>query len=331
MVKNDYRRSLIMLRPHAQGYSGHVRLERRTLMGSMYFVISAPATGGTLCATLVRRAPNGTYAAAKLGELRRDGRGQATLAYSFDPRNIDGHALEDYSLIAIVHRTADGCDVVLSGNVNGSHEANWSDVRAAACGVCAVPGAPASDLREPEAETVPEAPLEFEFTTPEPETTPEPGPLPELEISPEFEAGPELDSAGEPLACPWVPEASVQSEPAMAGAQTAGEALGIDMTAPWPGVSEQVREMFKTQPAKELMLGDGYTYVTAPMPEGSGYPSVEIGVRAEDGVPVSVAYALPARFAPEPPPGLEDYVWQGGASEGWWTVKTDAFSGGILL
>ena len=73
MVKNDYRRSLIMFRSHAQGYSGHVRLERRTLMGSMFFVVNAPGGTGTLCATLVCRDARGAYFAAKLGELRRDG------------------------------------------------------------------------------------------------------------------------------------------------------------------------------------------------------------------------------------------------------------------
>ena len=101
-----------------------------------------------------------------------------------------------------------------------------------------------------------------------------------------------------------------------AGGQTAGDALGIDMRAPWPGVSEQLRELFARQPAQELMLGDGYTYVRAPMPAGSGYDHVEIGVRVRDGAPDSVAYALPSRFSPEPPPGLEDYVWRGGSGRG---------------
>ena len=35
MMRNDYRRALILLRSNAASYSGHVRLERRTLMGSM--------------------------------------------------------------------------------------------------------------------------------------------------------------------------------------------------------------------------------------------------------------------------------------------------------
>ena len=86
MIKNDYRRALIMLRPNVQGYSGHVRLERRTLMGSMYFIVNTPDSLGQLQAALVGK-NNGEYFAITLGTLRRDGRGQANLAYSFDPRD----------------------------------------------------------------------------------------------------------------------------------------------------------------------------------------------------------------------------------------------------
>ena len=42
MNRNEYRRAFIMLRAAMPGYGGHVRLERRTLTGSMYFIITAP-------------------------------------------------------------------------------------------------------------------------------------------------------------------------------------------------------------------------------------------------------------------------------------------------
>ena len=145
MMKNDYRRSLIMLRALERGYSGHVRLEHRTLTGSMVFVVTAPS-GGTLCAALVRWNSRGEYAAARLGELRRDSRGQATLAYSFDPRCIDGHPLSDYSLIAVTDRVGRRCDMVLAGNLNGSRETDWNQARIAACSACAMADEPAFDL-----------------------------------------------------------------------------------------------------------------------------------------------------------------------------------------
>lgn len=140
MVKNDYRRALIMLRVHERGYSGHIRLEHRTLSGSMYFMVGAPSNANVLCAALVRRDSRGAYFAVKLGELRRDSRGQATLAYSFDPRNIDGRPLDEYLVAAVVERRQDGCVLALSGNVNGAREVSWPEVSAAACSVCRIPG-----------------------------------------------------------------------------------------------------------------------------------------------------------------------------------------------
>lgn len=393
MMKNDYRRSLIMLRTHAQGYSGHVRLERRTLMGTMYVMINAPGDGSVLCASLVRRNNRGEYVAVKLGELRRDGRGQASLAYSFDPRNIEGAALEEYWLIAIVARDPLGrCSVVLSGNVNGSREVDWDAVQAAACAACRLPvcencpppvsiparpgegplgpqtpalppvdiparpgegplnpptptlpppdapAAPGEGPLNPPTPTVPDgAPAQpgegpAELPTPSlPDGTPAaPGigplnpPTPDLTAIPEeipsdgFQPADDLPE-GLPLPTTFAPASA-----------TAAELLGLDSSVPWPGVAEQVRSYF-TQPPKELMPGDGYTYVSAPMPAGSGYDHVEVGIRAEDGVPISVAYALPSRFTPEPPPGLEDYVWKGGAADGWWVIETDNYTGERMI
>jgi len=136
---------------------------------------------------------------------------------------------------------------------------------------------------------------------------------------------PEVSAPDEPfLPTPSLPE---EENPRILPDTAARDMLNADMSVPWPGVSEQLRERFRTAPAQELMLGDDHVYIRAPMPEGSGYEHVEIGIQATDGVPTSVAYALPSRFTPEPPPGLEDYEWKGGASEGWWVVYTDPETG----
>ncbi len=132
MVRNEYRRALIMLRAVEQGYTGHVRLERRTLMGTMSFVITAPSNGANLVAALVGKCRE-NYFAAKLGELRRDSRGQATLQTSFDPRNIAGHELEEYQLVVVMAIAEGKCDLVLTGNVSGSAQVDWGSVRRAAC------------------------------------------------------------------------------------------------------------------------------------------------------------------------------------------------------
>ena len=80
MIRNEYRRAFIMLRAVMPGYGGHVRLERRTLTGSMFFIITAPQGVSELAAALVGR-QNGEYYAAPIGPLSRDRRGQLALAW----------------------------------------------------------------------------------------------------------------------------------------------------------------------------------------------------------------------------------------------------------
>lgn len=372
MMKNDYRRSLIMLRVHEQGYSGHVRLERRTLMGTMYVVINAPSGDDVLCAALIRRTSRGLYVAAKMGELRRDGRGQATLVYTFDPRNIEGRTLEDYWLITIISRDRVGrCRVVLSGNINGSREVDWRAVQASACEVCMSdrpqdcdfcpppvnrPASPGEGPLGPQTPALPPQNIPADFGEGPIEL-----PTPSLPEAPNVsvEEGPiELPTPSLPDSQPAAPgegPGGVQTpafpfgegdEPAvdlpefgempaetmfMPKRTTAAESLGLDSSVPWPGVAEQVRQYFAEQPQKELMLGDGFTYVSAPMPRDSGYDHVEVGLQVEDGMPVAMAYALPSRYSPEPPPGLENYAWKGGSADGWWTIRTDVYTGERII
>ena len=137
MLRNDYRRALIMFRSLEQGFSGHARLERRTLMGTLCLTACAPGAAA-LCAALAGRRGN-DYFAAPLGALRRDSRGQYSLIASFDPRNIEGRELEEYQLLVIVD-AGDPCRLVLSGNVCGSVQMDWERVRRAACALF-VPGA----------------------------------------------------------------------------------------------------------------------------------------------------------------------------------------------
>ena len=113
MIRNEYRRAFIMLRAVMPGYGGHVRLERRTLTGSMYFIITAPQGVGELAAALVGQ-QNGEYYAAPIGPLNRDRRGQLALAWQFDPRSIDGRPLEAYPWIAVV-ATGGPCALALTG------------------------------------------------------------------------------------------------------------------------------------------------------------------------------------------------------------------------
>lgn len=393
MMKNDYRRSLIMLRALERGYSGHVRLEHRTLTGSMVFVVTAPS-GGTLCAALVRWNSRGEYAAARLGELRRDSRGQATLAYSFDPRCIDGHPLSDYSLIAVTDRVGRRCDMVLAGNLNGSRETDWNQARIAACSACAMADEPAFDLPvrpgvrparpnyDDQATTLPDdvlvEPVDTPTTLPDdvlvepgdtpttlpddvlvepddaPTTLPDdvlvepddaptalpddmlvepddaPTTLPDdipVETDEQISVETPSDESTDGSAAPLFPAPDDSASAIPAASYGDADANALNPTLVWPGESEGLRSYFAGENYSVDAPDDGYLYVEAPMPEESGYDSVRIGVHPENGVPESVAYALPGRFSAEPPEGLEDYEWSGDGERGWWIAYLDAASG----
>ena len=154
MNRNEYRRAFIMLRAAMPGYGGHVRLEKRTLTGSMYFIITAPQGVSELSAALVGQRDGACYA-APIGPLVRDRRGQLVLAWTFDPRNIAGRPLEAYAWVAIV-ATGGPCALALTGNVEGARAVDSLALERAACALFAPPRMPAADL--PERETAPSDP-----------------------------------------------------------------------------------------------------------------------------------------------------------------------------
>jgi hypothetical protein len=73
--------------------------------------------------------------------------------------------------------------------------------------------------------------------------------------------------------------------------------------------------------------GEGWSFVKLPLLPGCGCKCAYIGVRCPGGAPDEICYALPARFTPEPPPGLDDYEWVGDSSEGWWLKCMEPIAG----
>lgn len=362
MIRNEYRRAFIMLRAVMPGYGGHVRLERRTLTGSMYFIITAPQGVGELSVALVGQ-QDGAYYAAPVGALSRDRRGQLTLAWQFDPRSIEGRPLEAYPWVAIV-ATGGPCALALTGNVEGSRAMDAEAMAQAACALFTPAPGPAADLPEatpdpveppPAPESAPEAqdqgdvrvytpararlcradkPVETppEASAPQDEAPveqPEPTiPQPESETSqPESPAAPSESPISQPESeasqseSP-APQPDGTASPEASPCVTAAQWLGLDITTPWPGAAEPLRRLFATQAPASDAPGDGYTYVRAPMPDGSGYPESLVGLKAEGGQVTGMRYALPGRRAPDPPAGLESYRWFPSDGEaGFWVTE----------
>ena len=292
MMRNDYRRALILLRSSAPGYSGHVRLERRTLMGSMYFLVQAPCGCEGLRAALVGCGRSGYYACA-LGEMQRDSRGQAVLGYSFDPRNVCGRELEQYQLIVV--SDISGNQLVLYGNVQGHAQLNWEQVRAAVQGLYN-----GGDTLEETAAPV--------------------GGLSEPDLTAQTQYSQQQDAQGDVRGGDTALSVQENAQPE-AGQQSAGEILGLDMTLPWPQSIESLRTLFQEKTPMENPPDEAFTYIAAPMPEESGFAFCAVGLQVENGAPVSVRYALPANWSDEPPAGLEEYNWVGDQNQGWWVIE----------
>ncbi len=130
MNRNDYRRALIMLRSLKGGASGYVRLERRTLSGTLQFTLNSAPSGGELYAVLLCRR-NGTWHAVKADAFGAPRYGQVGLVWSFDPRNIEGLTLEQYDMTAVAQVNGGTCELLLCGNLNGSVDADCTQIHAA--------------------------------------------------------------------------------------------------------------------------------------------------------------------------------------------------------
>lgn len=290
MANQEYRRSLIMLRGLEKGYSGHARLERRVLNGTLDFTVGGSRSGEVLTAAMLGPR-GGKWTARTMGTLREDGRGQRGLFTSFDPRNLAGLDLSEETALVVARLADNRVTPVLYGYINGSRPMDWTAIQRALeeayllSSAQAEPQAPPESVPDSEAQTVPQQTV----TAAEPETASE-----------------------------SAPEAEPEAKPLPAGAQ-----LDLDLTKPWPADVESLRVLFLTQPPYESLAVDGYVFVRAAMAEETGIDHCAVGIRAENGEVTGVCYAIPMAYSPEPPAGLEGYHWIGDQNRGWWTTCDD--------
>ena len=314
MMRNDYRRALILLRGNEAGYSGHVRLERRTLMGSMYFMVQAPPESEGLHALLVGRGKDDYYACG-LGQLCRDSRGQWTLSHSFDPRSICARELEQYQLIAVAALSGGDCRIVLYGNVDGHAELNWERVRQAVClNLNPAPETPSAPQLRDEEE------MQMEYSNDAPAISQA------LAEPDQEEAGAQESYAEEAQSAASRQTDADASGTAEAPARTAAELLGADMSLPWPEEIAELKALFAQSPPLQDAPDDGFVYISTPLPRESPYAFLAVGLRMGSGEPAAVRYALPAPYTPEPPAGLEEYTWVGNSNKGWWVSEVELYS-----
>ena len=309
MNRNEYRRALIMLRSLLNGYSGHARIEIRTLTGNLSIIASTPQNAQSVRAALVGKRRS-EYFAYPLGNLRRDLRGQAGLTVTFDPRDIGGRTLDAYSLLALVTINDGECELALVGNLNGSCEMDWSQVRDTVCALYAPQ--PRGDMREPEENAA------------EPETA--------SEAAEENDDPDTREGASCPLENRVVQEEKAEQQPENAQDESAGESSdegivwgftpendenGAAGTAEGEAAEDRRGESYAEdrEDSPEPFRREGWTFTRIALPAACGYPYAYVGM---PGCGREMCVALPAQFTPEPPAGLDEYDWSGGAGQGWW-------------
>lgn len=290
MIRNDYRRALIMLRSLLNGYTGHARIEVRTLAGTLSALVGIPQGETSVYAALVG-SHKGKYYAAPLGAFRRDMRGQGVMTTTFDPRDIGGRPLEAYSLLTLVEVKGDKQDIAMVGNLNGNVDVDWGKAKDVACALYRVEATPVSEILS---ETVEEEPEEQENIIWD--LTPAPEAQEEVQEEPQEEEQEELL-----IELPPVEEEAEEPEAALLEEEIAPEA----------DVPPETEEVVPP------MEGEGWSFVKMPILKGCGYSCFYIGVRSAC-TPELICYALPTHYAPEPPPGLDDYSWVGDRENGWW-------------
>jgi hypothetical protein len=337
--RNDYRRALIMLRGLDKGMTGHVRLERRTMVGSLQFTVSGASRESALHAALMTKA-RGRWQGGVLGALGRDARGQAGLNVSFDPRNIEGLELNQYDLILVIREDADGAHVCMSGFMNGSVPVDWTQVHDAAAAL--FPRAAAAQPDEcaavPPPEAAPASPPETVLALPEAVQAAEAETAPaRLETAAEAacaEAPGEAESSNVIVAVKKGADGAFQDAdgnvvPIDQARMPAALLLDLDIAQAWPEAIERLRSVFLSEPAFTPFAADGFVFVRAPLPARAFPDYCAVGLKCENGAPTHVCYAIPGGSAADRLPGLDDYAWVAGENGGWWRLFLNVESGEV--
>ena len=495
MLRHDYRRVLIMLRSLRAGIAGYVRLERRTLIGTMQFTVTGAREDELLYALLLYQV-NGLWYAQPIGQLGPARYGQSGLVYRFDPRSIEGRALEDYTLVAVASLENGVCDLVLAGFLNGTQEVDWPQVRQAVCqslattstsdrplvdqgapippictpdccparpdngavtlpldnneypvqdnadngavtlpldnneypvqdnadnGAVTLPldngeypvqdnGAvtlPLADGESPEAngraadtqdgesdaaenaatvptfsseprtvsessesaaqtpqtadttETTDSAPPQSAAQTPQTADTTETtdsAPTQSAAQTPRAADTTETTDSAPPQSAAQTPRTADNAEttdsaapdatpadefdtPAQDGARPdafdtparlnigddcengcAAAELDTDSDQPWPACIEPLRRLYRTRASCRPFDAEGFVLIKAPIAPETGLDHCIAGLSCAGGRPDRVLYGIPARYTPEPPPGLEGYAWRGDTGGGYWVI-----------
>ena len=96
--------------------------------------------------------------------------------------------------------------------------------------------------------------------------------------------------------------------------------LDTDSDQPWPACIEPLRRLYRTRASCRPFDAEGFVLIKAPIAPETGLDHCIAGLSCAGGRPDRVLYGIPARYTPEPPPGLEGYAWRGDTGGGYWVI-----------
>jgi len=356
MMRNDYRRTMILLRTLRKGSSGHARLERRTLMGSLYITLSSVQTDCTLHAVLLGSSARGSFGHI-LGTFRPDGHGGAGLSVSFDPRNLSGHDLDAFEHIVVVENRSGSIFALMAGGINGGRaQQDWLQINQAAEDLFESARSERRITLLPEGGGHTKAASDIAVFSPaaadcaddniDNSALPPSAQNDEPDDSAIFSA-PDADDSSDNIFltenAPQFPdEADGQNDSDESRTENDEEIpSGEENTADEPLANTDDTEISEESPfagicAQDMhtidalrMLLDEYNLscencdlVQVPLPAACGYDFGVIGINRQNNR--EFCLALPGVFSPQPPAGLEAYFWLGKCNKGWWLYCDEA-------
>lgn len=342
MEKNEYRREFILLRQlsNQQG-TGFVRLEKRTLKGSLQYTVAGcdrfPAGSVRGFLAMPKNSTN-TWQVLDTGALLFDNRNQGGLLFEFDPRNVGGVPFDTWQAVGVLIRQGDGSLVIL-GNAINRGKPDWTAIQnAVAAPVAAPPPTPAQptppsqSMQTPESEQILESSLELVEEESLNKWASEEELPPEEEILGDTFAFPRDDSA-QVMSASSADFESVrhllQAPRRSARIQTEDDSKPIVFVGASLALKERVESAPTFEPFASPLPSDleGFRFYRIDMPIESGVAYCGIGIKTLDHVAHTVCYAIPGAKALFPPPGLEGYTYEQGQDQGYWILFTDAMTG----
>ena len=304
-MKNDYSKVFAMLRPvksGLDGMAGFARIEIRSGRGSMSLnaqgIKNTLIDGERYVAVLVAEGGKGAY---ECGELIPGSRGQGNMLFEFDPQNVGGAPLENYTAAVVALRNGDSVTPLVAGIFGRKGIDDWDAAVAPLFKASETVKAASVLHEEQQSERVAEATDSAS----------------DIEVAPADIDG-EADEGQDAFA----------AEDSFASMEKLVKLCAQDLT--WQGYAFAMKRLFEEYPVvSPLDDVKDMLFVKINMPViSAGVDHYILGAHAKGDEVDMLCIGVPGAGGIVPPPGLESATWKSdGKGKGYWLTWQDAYMG----